>query len=86
MFFYFYVYLSGLCLITSSACIILKTSPNSEFSPVPMTMPYNLKAKWLKMCANIIRLIPQKINRNVWIRISYNYFLIMGGWINEITK
>ena len=25
---------------TSSACIILNTSPNSEFSPVPMTMPW----------------------------------------------
>ena len=29
--------------ITSSACIILKTSPNSEFSPVPVTIPCNLK-------------------------------------------
>ena len=27
--------------VTSSACIILKISPNSEFSPVPMTIPYN---------------------------------------------
>lgn len=74
--------------LTSSACIILNTSPNCEFSPVPMTMPWTRRKgqrntpKRLTSHGWVRKIFPKRVMVEAQVSLlNFNWKHIQKGWL-----